>query len=177
MVTKRKDQDEENSPAMEHSALHNMSKPGAGRAPSVLMLVTQAFFTRLRNLALDSRGGLLLETLVAVIVFALIGTTVLVGVSTARRSGAIVDNQSIAENVARNQMEYVFSRAYKAPPLDYGSISDLPGNDFKVPSGFTVTATTILRSGSVDPDLETVQVIVNHLGQQVLVVETIRGRD
>ena len=162
---------------MEHSALHNMSKLGAGRAPSVLMLLTRSFFTRLRTLALDSRGGLLLETLVAIIVFALIGTTVLVGVSTARRSGDIVDAQSIAENVARNQMEYVFSRAYKAPPLTYASISDLPGNDFNVPSGFTVTAAAILRSGIVDPDVETVRITVSHVGEQVLVVETIRGRD
>ena len=162
---------------MEHSASRNRSKTSAGRARSVLTLLAQALLARLRFVALDSRGGLLLETVVAVIVFALIGTTVLVGVSTARRSGEIVDAQSIAENVARNQMEYTFSRAYKAPPLNYASISDLTGNDFNVPSGFTVTATAILRSGSTDPDLETVRVTVNHLGKQVLVVETIRGRD
>ncbi len=162
---------------MEHSASHSRSKASAGRARSVLTLLALAFPHRLRTVALESRGGLLLETVVAIIVFALIGTTVLVGVSTARRSGEIVDKQSIAENVARNQMEYVFSRAYKAPPLSYASISDLPGNDFKVPSGFTVTATAILRSGIVDPDVETVRVTVSHLGEQVLVVESIRGRD
>lgn len=161
---------------MEHSASQTKSSPGTERAPSVLPLLASAFFARLRSVALDARGGLLLETVVAVIVFALIGTTVLVGVSTARRSGAIVDKQSIAENVARNQMEYVFSRAYKAPPLSYTSISELPDNDFNVPSGFAVTATAILRSGSVDPNIETVRVTVSHLGKQVLVVETIRGR-
>ena len=162
---------------MEHSASKTKSKPDTGRAPSVLAFPVVAFLGRLRSVALDSRGGLLLETVVAVIVFALVGTTVLVGVSTARRSGAIVDNQSIAENVARNQMEYVFSRAYKAPPLSYTSISDLPDNDFNVPSGFTVTAAAVLRTGSVDPNIETVRVRVSHLGKQVLVVETIRGRN
>ncbi len=177
MAIRRKDWNEEIPPAMEHSASHSSSKTSAGRARSVLTLLAQAFLARLRFVALDSRGGLLLETLVAIIVFALIGTTVLVGVSTARRSGEIVDAQSIAENVARNQMEYLFSRAYKAPPLSYASISDLPGNDFKVPSGFTVTATAILRNGIVDPDVETVRVTVSHLGEQVLVVESIRGRD
>ena len=177
MVTRGKDRVEEDSPTMEHSASHNRSKLGVGSAPGVLTLLARAFFTRLRTLALDSRGGMLLETLVAIIVFALIGTTVLVGVSTARRSGAVVDHQSIAENVARNQMEYVFSRAYKAPPLSYDSISDLPGNDFNVPSGFTATATATLRSGSVDPDLSTVRVTVENLGEEVLIVETIRGRD
>ena len=141
------------------------------------MLLAQTLFARLRIVAQDSRGGLLLETVVAIIVFALIGTTVLVGVSTARRSGDIVDKQSIAENVARNQMEYLFSRAYKAPPCSYTPISDLPDNDLNIPSGFTVTATALLRSGITDPNLETVRVIVNHLGEQVLVVETIRGRD
>ena len=141
------------------------------------MLLAQTLFARLRFAALDSRGGLLLDTVVAIMLFALIGTTVLVGVSTARRSGDIVDKQSIAENVARNQLEYLFSRAYKAPPLSYASISDLPDNEFNVPSGFTVTAAAILRSGITDPNLETVRVIVNHLGEQVLVVETIRGRD
>ena len=162
---------------MELSASHNRSKPDKVGAPSVPTLLAHGILARLRFVALDSRGGLLLETVVAIIVFSLIGTTVLVGVSTARRSGDIVDAQSIAENVARNQMEYTFSRAYKAPPLSYASISDLPGNDFNVPTGFTVTATAILRSGSTDPDLETVRVTVNHLGEQVLVVETIRGRN
>ena len=177
MAIRRKYRNEEIPPAMEYSASHSRSKTSAGRVPRVLTLLSQFLFARLRTLALDSRGGLLLETVVAVIVFALIGTTVLVGVSTARRSGEIVDAQSIAENVARNQMEYVFSRAYKAPPLSYASISDLPGNDFNVPSGFTVTATAILRSGIVDPDVETVRITVSHLGEQLLVVETIRGRD
>lgn len=162
---------------MEHSASHNNLIPGGGKTLSALRLPPQALVARFRFLASDTRGGLLLETLVAIIVFSLIGTTVLVGVSTARHSGEIVDAQSIAENVARNQMEYTFSRAYKAPPLTYASISDLPNNDFNVPSGFTVTATAILRSGSTDPDLETVRVTVNHQGAQVLVVETIRGRD
>lgn len=162
---------------MEHSASQSKSAHGTGRAPSNLPHLAQAFFARLRFAVPDSRGGLLLETVVAVIVFALIGTTVLVGVSTARRSGTIVDNQSIAENVARNQMEYTFSRAYKAPPLNYASISDLPGNDFNVPAGFTVTAAAILRSGSTDPNIETVRVTVSHLGEQILVVETIRGRN
>lgn len=161
---------------MEHSASHNKARPGIGRTPSVLPLPVAAFWARLRTVALDSRGGLLLETVVAIIVFALIGTTVLVGVSVARRSGALVDNQSIAENVARNQMEYLFSRAYKAPPLSYASISDLVSNDFDVPSGFTVTAAAVLRTGSVDPNIETVRVTVSHLGKQILVVETIRGR-
>ena len=162
---------------MEHPASRSISSPSRGRRPSFPPLPVAAFLGRFRALTLDSRGGLLLETVVAIIVFALIGTTVLAGVSTARRSGALVDNQSIAENVARNQMEYVFSRAYKVPPLSYGSISDLPGNDFNVPSGFTVTAAALLRSGSVDPNIETVRVTVNYLGEQILVVETIRGRN
>ena len=177
MAIRSKDRNEEIPPAMEHSPSHIRSKTGAGRAPSVLTLLEQAFLARLRTVALESRGSLLLETVVAIIVFALIGTTVLVGVSTARRSGELVDTQSIAENVARNQMEYLFSRAYKAPPLSYASIADLPDNDFNVPSGFTVTATAILRSGIVDPDIETVRVTVSHLGEQVLVLESIRGRN
>ena len=162
---------------MDYSASHNKSRLGTGRVLSNLPLPVAAVLGRLRAIGMDSRGGLLLETVVAIIVFALIGTTVLVGVSTARRSGAITDNQSIAENIARNQMEYTFSRAYKAPPLNYASISDLPGNDFNVPTGFTVTSTATLRSGSVDPNLETVRVTVSHLGEEVLVVETIRGRN
>jgi hypothetical protein len=102
---------EENLPEMERSASKTESRPEPAKAPS-WSNPASALLDRFRALALDTRGGMLLETVVAIIVFALIGTTVLVGVSTARRSGAIVDHQSIAENVARNQMEYTFSRAY-----------------------------------------------------------------
>ena len=136
-----------------------------------------ALLARLRTVALDSRGGLLLDTVVATIVFALIGTTVLVGVSTARRTGTIVDNQSIAENLARNQLAYVFDQAYKPPSLSYASIADLPNNDFGVPSDFGVTTAAVLRTGSNDPDIETVRVTISHSGEDILVLETIRGRD
>ena len=161
---------------MEPSAPQTIQPIGMRKRSFFPYGLEKVFSARLRTVALDSRGALLLETVVAIIVFALIGTTVLVGVSTARRAGVIVDNQSIAENLARNQMEYVFNQAYKSPPLSYASIADLPDNDFDVPSDFGVTAAAVLRSGSTDPDIETVRVTISHFGEELLVLETIRGR-
>ena len=74
-------------------------------------------------------------------------------------------------------MEYVFNQAYKAPPLAYDSIADIPGNTFSVPSDFTVTAAAVVRAGTVGTDVETVKVTISRNGQEILVLETIRGRN
>ena len=60
----------------------------------------------------------MLETVVAVVIFTLVGTAVLAALSTAHTSGARTESQSIAENLARNQMEDAFCRAYQEPELD-----------------------------------------------------------
>ena len=156
---------------------HTASAGGQSRIGSLWAYLHQGFVQRLERTTGDSRGSILLETVVAVVIFALIGAATMVGIQTATLTGERVEDKSIAENLARNQMEYVFNQTYKAPPLDYDSIADVPGNTFSVPSDFTVTAVAVVRAGTVGTDVETVKVTISRNGQEILVLETIRGRN
>ena len=63
----------------------------------------------------DNRGSFLLETVVASIIFALVGTAVLSSLGTVNIAGALTEEQSQAENIARNQMEAIFEQVYREP--------------------------------------------------------------
>ena len=122
---------------------------------------------QLRSLAVGCRGGLMMETVVAVMVFTAVGVAVLVGVSTTHMSGAKVEGQSISENIARNQMEYIFSLPYQEPPSTYPAIA--------TPLGYSVVA---LAQEYVTGDtfVERVEVTVSHEGQVILALETLRAK-
>ena len=74
----------------------------------------------------------MVEVVVAVLLFGVVGSAVLAGLSTAHTSGARTKAQSVAENLARNQLEDVFSQPYLSPPASYNSVT--------TPSGYDVTA-------------------------------------
>ena len=57
---------------------------------------------------METRGNALLETVIGLTIVAALGTALLMGVRSAHSSGDLVERNSIAENLARNQMEYVF---------------------------------------------------------------------
>ena len=86
-----------------------------------------AISCRLRSLVGDCKGGLMMEVVVAVTVFTLVGTAVLVGLSTAHTSGAATESQSIAENIGRNQMEYMLTLPYQLPPSIYATVEPHQG--------------------------------------------------
>jgi type II secretory pathway pseudopilin PulG len=138
----------------------------AGRQVSRL---GRAVAARLGTLARDSRGTILLETVIATIVFALVGTAVLAGLSTMYKSGSITEKQSIAENVARNQMEFVFSQPYREPQqTPYPTVSGI--------SASYSVVTTVEYADSVDPEVEKVTVTSRYDSQDVLTLQTLRGR-
>ena len=118
--------------------------------------------------ARDCAGGPLIETVVALSVFAMVGTAVLVGVQTIQNSGNRTEGKAVAENLARNQMEHVFNLAYKDATSTYGSISS-------VPSGYVVTAAAN-QFVSGDLDVQKVVVTVTRGGESLLVLETLRTR-
>ena len=112
-------------------------------------------------------GGLLVETVVALTVFGVLGSVVLSGVQTSHISKRNFDSQSVAENLVRNQMESTLEQTYKGWPDTYDAVTSLP-------AGFSVTAQALQYSTSTDTDIETVRVTVTHQGQTVKVFETIR---
>ncbi len=126
---------------------------------------------RLTDRSRGQTGALLIETVVALTVFGVLGSVVLSGVQTSHISKRNFDSQSVAENLVRNQMEYALKQTYKAWPTT-GNIYYDPVTS--TPSGFTITAEALQYSTSTDTKIETIRVTVTHQGQTVKVFETIR---
>ena len=130
-----------------------------------------------RRLGRDTSGQLLLETVVAISIFSLVGTAVLLGVRVAHTSASLVEDHSIAERLARNQMEYVLSQAYKDVGQSYDSINVAPPGQFSVPAGYQITAVAqeFLVADSYQGSIEKVVVTVSLNGKVLLVLETLRA--
>ena len=64
----------------------------------------------LQRLLRTQRGALLMEAVVALAVFGVLGTTVLGAVQTSFIGKRLFDQQSTVENLIRNQMESVFEQ-------------------------------------------------------------------
>ena len=58
----------------------------------------------------------MLDVVFAVVAFTLEEVAVLPGLSITHRSRAKIAGQSVGENIARNQMEHIFSLQYQIPP-------------------------------------------------------------
>lgn len=122
----------------------------------------------LKTLAVGTRGSLLIEAVVATTIFTIVGSAVLVGLSTTHISGAKTEEQSVAENIARNQMEKVFSLPYRDPPSTYPAIVTTSGY------GVSAAAEEYVVG---DPNIEKVVVRVTHESEEVLVLETMRAKE
>jgi type II secretory pathway pseudopilin PulG len=115
----------------------------------------------------DSQGSILLETAISITIFAMAGIAVLFGLSVMHNTGALVEAQSQAENVARNQMEHVFNVPYLEPPATYPSIV--------APRGYTVSA--VAEEYIVgDPNVAKIVVTASRGGDDVLTLETLRAK-
>ena len=130
------------------------------RFQRVFRLLSRPLFRR------GSRGSLIVEAVVSITIFTVVGSGVLAGVSTAQIAGAQVERQSIGENIARNQMEYIFSLPYENPPSAYPTIE-------VVAPGYSVTAAAEEREPGVTT-IAKIVVTVSQDGEEVLVVETYR---
>ena len=121
---------------------------------------------RLGRLVNRQGGALLLETVVALSVFGVVGTALMSGIQTSYLSKTQFDIRSRAENIVRNEMETVFAQPYQAPPYTYSTAT--------TSDGFVVTSVAVDYSTTSDANLETVRVTVQHGGQTVKVLEAAR---
>ena len=153
--------------------------------PNTLMLMivmkkrmqnpARAVRRRVAAFAGGNRGGLLIEVIIAMFVFTLVGTAILSGISTTQISGAEVENQAIAENIARNEAEYVMTLAYIPPGgLDY----EINPSILPLPPGYTLSATpTALDVTGLITDPNTIEMVVVTIsfdGNPVLTLETVK---
>ena len=106
---------------------------------------TRGLGSRIRSgltlFAKGERGALLMETVIALSVFVLVGGTVLGGVSTTFLSGAITENQSIADNIARNQLESIAAQPFQEFAVNYTVIT--------TPNGYQVAITSEALSSGI----------------------------
>ncbi len=131
---------------------------------------------RFRAACSNSLGITLMETVIALAMFSSAGTAVLLGVSSAHTSSDRVGASAVAENLARNQMEYVYTLPYVAPTGAYASIADDAGLDLSIPTGFALSAAAQdYVSDAHTGSIEKVVVTVTRDGQTVFVLESLRS--
>ena len=131
---------------------------------------------RVRSAVSDSLGITLIETVIALAIFSSAGSAVLMGVGAAHTSSDRVNASAVAENLARNQMEYISSLAYVAAPGSYASIADDVSLNVAIPTGFAVSAVA-QAYGVADGfagSIEKVVVTVTRDGQTILTLEALR---
>jgi type II secretory pathway pseudopilin PulG len=138
---------------------------------------TKAMAGRFRSAISDSLGLTLMETVIALAMFSSAGTAVLLGVGAAHTSSDRVNASAVAENLARNQMEYVLSQTYVAPPGNYSSVADDVTLNLNIPTGFAVTAAaqTYVADDGYSGSIEKVVVTITRDGQSILVLESLRS--
>ncbi|MCH8296511.1 MAG: type II secretion system protein [Chloroflexi bacterium] len=125
----------------------------------------------------NSLGITLMEMIIALAIFSSAGAAVLLGVGAAHISSDRVNASAVAENLARNQMEYVISQSYVAPGESYTSIADDPSLNITIPSGFAVSAAaeTYVADDGFSGSIQKVVVTVTRDGQSILVLESLRS--
>ncbi len=107
----------------------------------------------------------------------------MLGVGAAHISSDRVKASAIAENLARNQMEYVISQSYVEPGGSYTALVDHPSLNITIPSAFGVSAAAedyVDADGNVvaddfDGSIQKVVVTVTRDGQSILVLEALRS--
>ena len=130
---------------------------------------------RVRSAIAKSTGVTLLETVIALAMFSSAGTAVLMGVSAAHISSDRVEAHAIAENLARNQMEYVLSLEYVAPGGNYASVADDVILNLTIPSGYSVSAVAeFYLADDFTGSIENVVITVSRDAQSVIILESLR---
>ena len=147
------------------------------RHPTFIPQPAKTVADRFRSAVFNSAGLTLMEMIIALAIFSSAGAAVLLGVGAAHNSSSVVKASAIAENLARNQMEYVFSQPYVAAPGSYTSIADDPSLNITIPSGFGVSgaAETYVTDDGFNGSIEMVVVTVTRDGQSILVLESLRS--
>ena len=131
--------------------------------------LSRAGWSRFRAAIQDNRGTFLLETVIASMIFSMVGVAVLSSLGTVNIAGALTEEQSQAENIARNQMEAIFDQVYREP-------DQTPYPAVAVSQGYSVTTAVTHVDGNTDPEVEKIALTISHHGKEVLVLETARYR-
>lgn len=87
---------------------------------------------------MNQQGMTLVEIVVAVALFGIVVTAIIMGLAVGILVVSKVDDSSVASQLARSQMEFVLSQPY-AEPVGYEPVSPIPDG-----FGVSITGTTLL---------------------------------
>ena len=110
---------------------------------------------------------MMIEALIAVSIFTLLGAAVLSGSTATRNASASAEHAAVAENITRNQIETMLAAPYQDPPHTYAPIT--------TPPGYAVTAEAQELVGG-DTNIATLVVTVTLKGDPVLTLESLWTR-
>jgi prepilin-type N-terminal cleavage/methylation domain-containing protein len=132
----------------------------------------------------SSGGFTLIEVLIALALFAIIGITFAGGLATASRAVMTGDVRTNSESLARTEMEYVKSQGYNPAPWAYVATSsgsewlsgDCPSwwkSAHSLSNGHAGYAATVQAEALDDPDsgIQKITVMVSHEGRAVITLE------
>jgi len=114
------------------------------------------------------KGTTFLEIVLGLAILGLVGSGFMTALSTSYISSGKLQVQTKAENMARDQMEYIKGRPFQVAPATYPVFdfwSDFPG--------FSVTAQAFPTAEN-DPNLQKVVVTVSRGSKTVLVLEGVK---
>ena len=121
-----------------------------------------AFFRKLLH---GQRGTTMIEVLVGLAILGLVGGGFMVALSTTSIASGVIQVQANAENLARNQMEYVKSLPYQVAPTTYPTLP--------APANYSLTAEAFPVAGA-DDQVQKVVVTVSRAGESALVLEGLK---
>jgi prepilin-type N-terminal cleavage/methylation domain-containing protein len=113
-----------------------------------------------RRFCAGEKGVSLIETLIAIALLGIIGSTLMSGMMGVYKARPIASEQDIGKNLARSQMEYVMQKTYAL------SYSPAP-----IPANYGGYDATIDTDSFRDGNIEKITVTVEHNGKEVSVLE------
>jgi prepilin-type N-terminal cleavage/methylation domain-containing protein len=116
----------------------------------------------MKSILKQEKGVTLLETLVALAILSVISVAFMSGLTTSTKATVIADEQTTAESLARNQMEYVKNYTYQTNATEYPIDPSLT-----VPDTWEVLSCTAEALHTPDDGLQEVTVTIQHNGETV----------
>ena len=107
----------------------------------------------------SEKGFSIIETLIAIALFGVIGVSISLGLSMAARSNIISDEQTTAESLARSQIEYVQQSPF-SDPAGYEMVS--------TPDNYSIVEPFVASFGN---GIQHISVTVMHGTKTILTLE------